>query len=71
MPMLNTFEDDAMAFWCFERLLQRVKKNFRHDEEGIKYGFYRGSHDIACKCIYVQYSCRPRLCHTYWTPISF
>ena len=37
VPMLLTFEDDAMAFWCFERLLQRVKKNFRHDESGIKY----------------------------------
>ena len=38
VPMLLVFEDDAMAFWCFERLLQRVKKNFRHDESGIKYG---------------------------------
>ena len=37
VPMLLTFEDDAMAFWCFERLLHRVKKNFRHDESGIKY----------------------------------
>ncbi len=37
VPMLLTFEDDAMAFWCFERLLHRVKRNFRHDESGIKY----------------------------------
>ena len=36
VPMLGTFEDDALAFWCFERLMRRVKKNFRHDESGIK-----------------------------------
>ena len=36
VPMLMTFEDDAVAFWCFERLMQKVKRNFRHDESGIK-----------------------------------
>ena len=36
VPMLLIFEDDVMAFWCFERLMQRVRKNFRHDESGIK-----------------------------------
>ena len=36
VPMLLVFEDDAMAFWCFERLIRRVKQNFRHDESGIK-----------------------------------
>ncbi|BDA43320.1 GTPase-activating protein GYP7 [Coccomyxa sp. Obi] len=35
-PFLRIFEDDAMAFWCFERLLQRMSKNFRHDEVGIR-----------------------------------
>lgn len=35
-PFLTIFEDDAMAFWCFERLLQRVSRNFRHDEVGIR-----------------------------------
>jgi len=36
VPMLMTFEDDEVAFWCFERLMQKVKRNFRHDESGIK-----------------------------------
>lgn len=36
VPMLMTFEDDALGFWCFERMMRRVKKNFRHDESGIK-----------------------------------
>lgn len=36
VPMLMTFEDDVVAFWCFERLMQKVKRNFRHDESGIK-----------------------------------
>ena len=35
-PFLTVFEDDAMAFWCFERLMQRVRRNFRHDEAGIR-----------------------------------
>ena len=35
-PFLTIFEDDAMAFWCFERLLQRTSKNFRHDEVGMR-----------------------------------
>ena len=36
VPMLLTFENDALAFWCFERLMRNVKRNFRHDESGIK-----------------------------------
>ncbi|KAK9915184.1 hypothetical protein WJX75_005786 [Coccomyxa subellipsoidea] len=35
-PFLTIFEDDSMAFWCFERLLQRTSKNFRHDETGMR-----------------------------------
>ena len=35
-PFLTIFEDDFMAFWCFERLLQRTSKNFRHDETGMR-----------------------------------
>ncbi|EIE22335.1 RabGAP/TBC [Coccomyxa subellipsoidea C-169] len=35
-PFLTIFEDDYMAYWCFERLLQRTSKNFRHDEVGMR-----------------------------------
>ena len=36
MPFLSVFEEDAMAFWAFERHMQRVKKLFRHDETGVR-----------------------------------
>ena len=33
---VQTIEDDAMAFACFERFMRAARKNFRHDETGIK-----------------------------------
>ncbi|KAK9829211.1 hypothetical protein WJX72_004520 [[Myrmecia] bisecta] len=35
-PFLSVFDDDSMAFWCFERLMQKTRRNFRHDETGIR-----------------------------------
>lgn len=31
------FEDDALAFACFERLMRAARRNFKHDETGIRY----------------------------------
>ena len=43
-PFLTIFEDDAIAFWCFERLLQRTSKNFRHDEVGMRCAYSATMH---------------------------
>ena len=45
-PFLTVFEDDAMAFWCFERLMQRTRRNFRHDEAGLRRALLR-----PCSCL--------------------
>lgn len=34
---LAVFPDsDALAFWCFERLMQAARSGFQHDECGIR-----------------------------------
>jgi len=35
---VQLFEDDALAFACFERLMRSARRNFRHDETGIRWG---------------------------------
>lgn len=34
---VQLFEDDALAFACFERLMRSARRNFRHDETGIRH----------------------------------
>ncbi|XXG82882.1 hypothetical protein AAC387_Pa10g0762 [Persea americana] len=34
-PMVVLFEDEADAFWCFERLMRRLRGNFRCTESSI------------------------------------
>lgn len=29
-------DDDALAFACFERFMREARRNFKHDESGIK-----------------------------------
>ncbi len=36
LPFVAVLEDDAAAFWCFERFMQRARRNFRSDEAGIQ-----------------------------------
>lgn len=33
---VQLFDDDALAFAAFERLMRSARRNFRHDEAGIK-----------------------------------
>ena len=33
---VQLFQDDALAFACFERLMRSARRNFKHDETGIK-----------------------------------
>ena len=33
---VQLFEDDALAFACFERLMRSARRNFKYDETGIK-----------------------------------
>ncbi|GAB4823143.1 hypothetical protein N2152v2_010189 [Parachlorella kessleri] len=33
---IQLFDDDALAFACFERLMRGARRNFKHDETGIK-----------------------------------
>ncbi|GBG80883.1 hypothetical protein CBR_g31439 [Chara braunii] len=35
-PFVAMIEDDADAFWCFERFMQKARQNFRVDELGIR-----------------------------------
>ncbi len=36
-PFLVVFpHSDATAFWCFQRMMLRVREGFRHDECGIR-----------------------------------
>lgn len=37
---VQLFEDDALAFACFERLMRSARRNFRHDETGIRWGLH-------------------------------
>ncbi|XP_057950691.1 GTPase-activating protein gyp7 [Malania oleifera] len=34
-PMIILFEDEADAFWCFERLMRRLRGNFRCTESSV------------------------------------
>lgn len=34
---VQLFDDDALAFACFERLMRGARRNFRHDETGIRW----------------------------------
>lgn len=34
---VQLFEDDAVAFACFERLMRAARQNFKHDETGIRW----------------------------------
>ena len=33
---MQLFDDDALAFACFERFMREARRNFKHDESGIK-----------------------------------
>ena len=35
LPFLLLFEDDSLAFWCFERLMRKVRLNFEVSSKGI------------------------------------
>lgn len=35
LPFLLLFEDDVIAFWCFERLMRKVRLNFDVSSKGI------------------------------------
>lgn len=35
VPFILLFPDDAEAFWCFEHLMKRARRNFAVDESGI------------------------------------
>ena len=39
---VQLFDDDALAFACFERLMRSARRNFKHDETGIKCASGRG-----------------------------
>ncbi|KAI4366136.1 hypothetical protein MLD38_022054 [Melastoma candidum] len=34
-PMIILLEDEADAFWCFERLMHRLRGNFRHTDRSV------------------------------------
>lgn len=34
---VQLFDDDALAFACFERLMRSARRNFKHDETGIRW----------------------------------
>jgi hypothetical protein len=33
---VQLFDDDALAFACFERMMRSARQNFKHDETGIR-----------------------------------
>eukprot|EP00955_Chlamydomonas_euryale_P035202 350032-Chlamydomonas_euryale.AAC.3 len=35
LPFLLLVDDDAVAFWCFEHLMRRVRRNFAVEDSGI------------------------------------
>jgi len=35
LPFLLLFEDDSLAFWCFEKLMRKVRLNFEVSSKGI------------------------------------
>mmetsp|Transcript_35293 Transcript_35293/g.89328 ORF Transcript_35293/g.89328 Transcript_35293/m.89328 type:complete len:648 (-) Transcript_35293:539-2482(-) len=35
LPFLLVLEDDALAFWCFEALMRKVRRNFAVEDSGI------------------------------------
>ncbi|KAG0501485.1 hypothetical protein HPP92_001557 [Vanilla planifolia] len=35
-PMIILLEDEADAFWCFERLMRRLRGNFRCTEQSLQ-----------------------------------
>ena len=37
LPFVLLFADDSLAFWCFEKLMQQARHNFRQDEVGVQY----------------------------------
>ncbi|GAX85246.1 hypothetical protein CEUSTIGMA_g12666.t1 [Chlamydomonas eustigma] len=44
LPFLLLIEDDALAFWCFERLMRKVRQNFSVEDDGIFAQLRRLSH---------------------------